>query len=373
MKLIHLSDLHLGKRVNEFSMLEDQEFILLRILKIVEEEAPDGVLIAGDVYDKSVPSEDAMKLWDRFLIALADRQIPVFAISGNHDSAVRFSDHGALVEGRGIHLSPAYEGVIPMYTLTDEFGPVNIYLLPFVRPAQVRSFFPEEKITDYTDAVRTALSKAPVNLEERNILLSHQFVTGASCCDSEEVNVGGLANVDASVYASFDYVALGHIHGPQWVSRETIRYSGTPLKYSFSEKDHKKSVTVLELKEKGNVLIRTIPLKPKHEMREIRGTFEEVISQEANEDYVKVVLTDEEEVMEAMGKLRHVYPNIMELSYDNRRTRNNQVIRDLADVDHKSPVELFEEFYEIQNNQPMDDEQRRFVTDLIEKIWGGNV
>ena len=380
MKLIHLADLHLGKRVNEFSMIEDQEYILRRILEITDDEQPDALLIAGDVYDKAIPSEEAMRLWDRFLIALAGRHIPVLAISGNHDSAVRFADHSALVEENEIYLCPAYQRRIPVHTFQDEYGPVNVYFLPFIRPAVVRAFFPEEQISDYTDAVRVALSASDVDRKERNVLLSHQFVTGAVTCESEEVNVGGLSNVDVSVYEAFDYVALGHLHGPQSVGRETVRYSGTPLKYSFSEKDHKKSVTVVELKEKGQTVIRTIPLKPLHDLRQIRGSFEEV-SEGAKEavkeatgaenDYLKVVLTDEEDVISALSKLRAYYPNIMELSYDNRRTRENRIIREAADVDHKSPLELFEDFFEIQNNQPFNEEQRAYVTDLIHEIWEG--
>ena len=374
MKFIHLSDLHIGKRVNEFSMLEDQKYILKKILTIINEEKPDGILIAGDVYDRSVPSEEAMRVWDDFLILLAEKKVPVFAISGNHDSAVRFADHSALVESTGIHLSPVYDGHTAGYTLEDDFGPVHIYLLPFVKPATVKAVFPEETIEDYTDACRVAISHMEVDDSERNVILAHQFVTGAARCESEEVVVGGLDNVSASVFDPFDYVALGHIHGKQSIGRETLRYCGTPLKYSFSEKDHQKSVTVAEMGKKGEVSIREVPLVPLHDLREIRGTYNELVSKSfyegtATDDYIHAVLTDEEDVIDAMAKLRIIYPNLMKLSYDNKRTRSRQEITDAGDVEKKSPMELFAEFYEKQNNQEMSEEQKKFVMKRIEEIW----
>ncbi len=373
MKLIHLADLHLGKRVNEFPMIEDQEYILLKILGIIDEEKPDGILIAGDVYDKSVPSEEAMRLWDDFLVRLAERRIPVFAISGNHDSAVRFADHGKLVDVTGIHLAPGYNGTIPSYTVQDEHGPVHIYLLPFIKPVMVRSYFEGEEIRDYTDACRVVIENAEVNTSERNVLVAHQFVAGAERCESEE-NVGGLDNVSVDVFDPFDYVALGHLHGPQKVGRDAVRYAGSPLKYSFSEKDHHKSVTVVELGEKGDVTIRTVPLVPKHDLREIRGSYMELTAKSTyegtdTEDYIHAVLTDEEDVLDAMARLRSIYPNIMKLTYDNRRTRTNAEVSGAVDVENKSPLELFSEFYELQNNQELSDSQREMVNDMIVSIW----
>ena len=374
MRLIHLSDLHLGKRVNEFSMIEDQEYILKEILTIIKNEKPDGVIIAGDVYDKSIPSEDAMRLWDEFLISLAQKKVPVFAISGNHDSAIRFADHGVLVDSTGIHLSPVYDGTVKKYTMEDGNGPVNIYLLPFIKPAVVRSIFHDEEIKDYTDACRVAIKNMEVNTNERNVLVAHQFVTGAERCESEDIVVGGLDNVDASVFDVFDYVALGHLHGKQKIGRETIRYCGTPLKYSFSEKDHKKSVTIVEMGKKGDVSISEVPLVPKHDLREIRGTYEELTLKEnyegtATDDYIHAVLTDEEDVPDVVGKLRVIYPNLMKLSYDNKRTAFQQEIDGAEDVEKKTPLELFSELYEKQNNQEMSDEQKNFVQELIESIW----
>lgn len=377
MKFIHISDLHLGKRVNEFSMIEDQQYILTKIINIIDEEKPDGILVAGDVYDKTVPSEDAMRLWDDFLNRLSKRQVQVYAISGNHDSAVRFSDHNALVEASGIHLSPVYDGNVKSFVLNDEFGPVNLYLLPFIKPAIVKSRFPEKEIEDYTDACKVAVENMNVNQNERNILVAHQFVIGANPSESEEILVGGLENVNGSIFDAFDYVALGHIHGPQNVGRKTLRYCGSPLKYSFSEKDHEKSVTVIELCDKGNVKVRTVILEPLHDMREIRGTYELLTSRDFyegthTEDYIHAVLTDEDGILDAMGRLRVIYPNIMKLSYDNKRTRENRTLQDNVDVQNKSPIELFEEFFETQNNQPMNDEQKALVAKLYKSIWEGN-
>ncbi len=374
MKLFHLSDLHLGKRVNEFSMIEDQKYILKEILTRVNEEKPDGILIAGDVYDRSVPTEDAMKLWDEFLISLAEKKVPVFAISGNHDSAIRFSDHGPLVDVTGIHLSPVYDGNAKHFTLADEFGEVNFYLLPFIKPATVRNVFPDEEISDYTDACRVAIEHMEVDENKRNVILAHQFVTGAVRCESEEVVVGGLDNVDASVFDAFDYVALGHIHGKQKIGREEVRYCGTPLKYSFSEKDHEKSITVVELLKKDEVKISEIPLVPRRNLREIKGSYADLTLKENyentnTEDYIHAVLTDENDVIDAIGKLRVIYPNLMKLSYDNKRTREQRVVTDATDVEQKTPLELFAEFYEKQNNSEMSSEQTAFVTECIESIW----
>jgi len=374
MKLIHLSDLHLGKRVNEFSMLEDQKYILTKIINIIDEEQPDGIMIAGDVYDRSIPPEEAVQLWDEFLNKLAKRAIPVFAISGNHDSAVRFADHSQLVDLAGIHLSPVYDGKVAKFTLKDGEGELNIYMLPFVKLVNVKHLFPDEEINDYTDACRVAIEHMNIDSDARNVIIAHQFVTGATRCESEEVVVGGLDNIDASVFDAFDYVALGHIRGKQSIGRETVRYCGTPLKYSFSEKDHKKSLTIVEFGRKGEVSVREELLIPLHDLREIRGTYEELTAKKnyegtAVDDYIHAVLTDEEDIVDAIGKLRVIYPQLMKLSYDNKRTRENRIIEDAKDVERKSPIQLFEEFYEAQNNQPMSDAQRQFSLDLIQSIW----
>lgn len=374
MKLIHLSDLHLGKRVNEFSMLEDQQYILTEILQIIDREKPDGVMIAGDVYDKSVPSAEAVALLDDFLVRLAKRDLQVFLISGNHDSPERMAFGGRLMAQSGVHLAPVYDGKVSPIPLTDEYGPVNLYLLPFLKPAHVRRCFPEREILTYTDALAAAIEAMGVNPAQRNVLVTHQFVTGAARCDSEEISVGGTDNVDVSVFEPFDYVALGHIHGPQQVGRETVRYCGTPLKYSFSEAKHQKSVAVVELGEKGAVSVRTVPLTPMRDLAELRGTYEELTFRGFYDgtsyprDYVHITLTDEEDIPDAVSKLRIIYPNLMKLDYDNKRTRAGIVLEGAEDQ-QRSPLELLEEFYEKQNGQPMGEEQRAFAKSLMERIW----
>lgn len=375
MKLIHLSDLHLGKRVNGFSMLEDQHYILREILKIIDREAPDGVLIAGDVYDKSVPPAEAVALLDDFLVELSRRHLQVYLISGNHDSPERLAFGGRLMDQSGVHVAPVYDGRIVSFTQQDQYGSVEIFLLPFLKPAHVRRFFPDDPVDSYTDALRTVLSHAAVPADKRTVLVTHQFVTGASRCDSEDLSVGGSDNVDAAVFAPFDYVALGHIHNPQSAGAPHIRYCGTPLKYSFSEAAHEKSVTVVELHQKGEVDIRTIPLKPLRDMVELRGTYESLTFRGFYEgttypqDYLHITLTDEEDIPDAISKLRVIYPNLMQLSYDNARTRSGALAAPTEQTAQKSPLELAEIFYEGQNGQPMSDAQREFLRGLMERIW----
>lgn len=375
MKFLHLSDLHLGKRVNDFSMLEDQEYILAQIIKITDSQKPDAVIIAGDVYDKSVPPAEAVELFDSFLYMLSVRRVEVFVISGNHDSPERLSFGSRIMNRSGIHISPVYDGGVSVQTLTDSFGTVNVYMLPFIKPVHVRRFYPDENTDTYTDALHTAISHMNVDFSKRNILITHQFVTGCSRCESEEVSVGGSDNVDASVFEGFDYVALGHIHGPQRAGGEFVRYSGTPLKYSFSEAGHKKSVTVVELLAKGEISADTIPLIPKRDMQEIRGSYEELTLKSYydninTDNYMHITLTDEEDIPDAIGKLRVIYPNIMRLDYCNKRTSASAIIDGAGDIHSKTPAEHFADFYEQQNNQTMTDIQREFVLKLFEDIGG---
>ena len=374
MKFIHLSDLHLGKRVNEFSMIEEQDAILKQILNIIDNESPDGILIAGDIYDKSVPSAEAVQLFDGFLCELAKRHLQVFIISGNHDSPERIAFGSRIMDASGIHLSPVYNGNIEPITMQDDCGNVNIYMLPFVKPSHVHRFYEDEDIVTYTDAMRVAISAMNIDTSARNILVTHQFVTGATTCESEEISVGGTDNVDASVFADFDYVALGHIHGAQNCGSERVRYCGTPLKYSFSEAHHQKSVTVIELGAKDELSIRTVNLTPLHDMSEISGTFAELtdpIYYTANpitENYLHITLTDEDDIPDAIGRLRIIYKNLMRLDYDNTRTRSHNVILGATDTETKSAYELFAEFFEKQNNIAMSDEQSEYMKNLIEKI-----
>lgn len=374
MKLVHLSDLHIGKRVNDFSMIEDQEYILLRVLEVIDKEKADCVIIAGDIYDKSMPPSEAITLFDDFLYRLSKRNLNTFVLSGNHDSPQRLAFGSRLMDKSGVYMSPVYDGDTKAIRLDDEYGIVSVFMLPFIKPVNARKYFPDKNIVTYSDAVAAALENIKLNSDGRNVLIAHQFVTGAKRSESEDITVGGLDNVESSLFEKFDYVALGHIHKPQSVSRETLRYCGTPLKYSFSEAKDTKSVTVIEMGEKGNVDIRTLPLNPKRDMREIKGSYSEVTYKKNYEntrtdDYLRIILTDEETIPDAINKLRIIYPNIMKLEYDNKRTSMNSRGEITGDIKEKSPIELFKNLYEKQNNRPVSEEQEEFLKTLMEKIW----
>ena len=375
MKLMHLSDLHLGKRVNEFSMLEDQIYILNKIIHIIDEEQPSGIILAGDIYDKPIPPAEAVELFDDFLYKLSQRELNVFIISGNHDSAERISFGSRLFDKAGIHLSPVYNGNISPIELSDDFGKINIYMLPFIKPVHVRRYFPDEEISSYTDAMSIVINNMHIDTDARNILVTHQFVTGSSRTESEDISVGGSDNVDASVFKDFDYVALGHIHRSQSCGSEYIRYCGTPLKYSFSEANDTKSITVIDIKEKGNIKLDFIPLTPLRDMVEIKGKYNEIMLKDFYEgstlrnDYLHITLTDENDVQDVITKLRVVYKNIMKLDYDNQRTRNSAEINLINDMESKSPLELFDIFYESRNGQHLNDIQKDFMKNIIEDIW----
>lgn len=372
MKLIHLSDLHIGKRLNEMSYSDDQKHILAEILKITNAEKPDAVLIAGDVYDKSIPSGEAVEIFDDFLFSLSQLCPQVFIISGNHDSPERISFGSRLMDKSGVHLSPVYNGTMTKHTISDEHGEINIYMLPFIRPADVRRHFPDKEISSFTDAVRTAVNSADIDESTRNIIITHQFVAGASRCDSEDRVVGGTDCVDSSVFEKFDYTALGHIHGPQNVGSEKIRYCGTPLKYSFSEESHTKSVTVAELGTKGSLSIRTIPLKPLRDMRTIKGEFSAISNNTPSDDYIRIILTDKTEIADALNKLRYIYPNIMEFHYETGYTAD---FSDIA-IDEESIkndlFSVFAEFYKAQRGADcFTEEKAEYIRKLIEEIEEG--
>ncbi len=371
MKFLHLSDLHIGKRLREQSLMDDQKYILDEILKIAENEKPDGVIIAGDIYDKSVPSAEAVALFDSFITKLSEMKLKVYAISGNHDSAERIAFGASLMKHSGVYFSPVYNGSIEKITEQDEYGSINIYLFPFVKPAQVREFFPETEINDYTDAVRATLSNAEINTSERNIIIAHQNVTGASKSGSEETVIGGLDNVDSSVFDGFDYVALGHIHGAQNIGGG-IRYCGTPLKYSFSEAGHKKSVTVVTFLEKRNIEIRETPLVPVRDMRDISGSFDEIVSgTEKSDDYVRIILSDKSDVMNAAARLRHLYPNILEICYG-CRARTDYVVSAADDDDIRNkPEEIFADFYAAQKHEKPDAEKMAIMAEIIAEAKEG--
>lgn len=379
MRLMHLADLHIGKKVNEFSMLEDQKYILEQVLFLARDRKVDGVLIAGDIYDKPVPSVEAVSLFDTFLTRLSEFHLPVFIISGNHDSAERLSFGAKLMEKSSVYVASEYAGEVRKVRVKDAYGTLDIYLLPFIKPAYVRAVWGEEagKIKTYQEAVAYVMSKTELVKAHRNLLVAHQFVTGAAICDSEEHSVGGLDQVEVSCFDGFDYVALGHLHGPQTVGCDTVRYAGTPLKYSFSEVSHSKSVTIVDMKEKGNVTVETYPLVPLHDMRKIRGNYEEITKRSNydstnTEDYVQITLTDEEDIFDAVGKLRVIYPNLMKLEYDNTRTRQNSRIELQDEAEDKTPLELAGELFEMQNNRPMREEQKQYLESLITDIWEEN-
>lgn len=372
MRIIHLSDLHLGKRVNGYSMLEDQKYILDEILTVIDEQKPQAIIIAGDVYDKPVPSAEAVQLFDDFLYSLTQRNLQMLVISGNHDSPERIAFGSRFMGKSGVHMSQVYNGKADLVTLSDKYGEINFYLLPFIKPSNVRRYFPDKEINTYTDAVKLAVSQMNINEKGRNILITHQFVTGAVLSESESIMVGGTDNVESYVFDSFDYVALGHIHRPQNIG-EKIRYCGTPLKYSQSEINHIKSVTIVDIAEKGNLEISVVPLKPLHEMREIRGTYNEITLYDNYintnlEDYVFIILTDEEDEPDVISKLRTIYPNLMKLEYDNTRTRNSSVLSEVEKIENKSETELLSEFFEKQNGKEMSAEQLEYAEKLLEQI-----
>lgn len=375
MKFIHLSDLHLGIRVNDFSMSEDQRYILDRILDIIDSEAPDGIIIAGDIYDKSMPSAEAVAMFDDFISSIAERKIKTFIISGNHDSAERIAFGSRIMNAGGIYLSPVYNGDIKPVVMEDEYGSVNIYMLPFVRPSAVRAFYPDDDTDSYSSAVGTAVKHMNADFSQRNIIITHQFVTGAVRSDSEDISVGGTDNVSADIFADFDYTALGHIHKPQNIGSERIRYCGTPLKYSFSEAKQDKSVTVIELGKKGDVNVRTVKLIPLRDMTELKGSYEELMKKSFydgtgyTEDYVHITLTDENDIPDAVSKLRLVYHRLMKMDYDNARTKKQSIIEGMTSARETDPEKLFGEFFESQNNVPMNDEQAAFVSGIIKEVW----
>lgn len=370
MRFMHLSDLHLGKRLGGYSLADDQKYILAQILGIIDKESPDAVLIAGDIYDKPVPPSEAVTMFDDFLFSLLGRKKEVYIISGNHDSAERISFGSRIMERQGIHFTGVFDGTVVKKVIYDSFGPVNIYCLPYIRPAGVRKYFEDAQTAQ--DMMQECIGRMDIDETERNILMTHQFVTGALRSESEEI-AGGAESISVELFECFDYVALGHLHRPQSMMRREVRYCGTPIKYSFSEAAHSKTVTVVDMEEKGSVMIREIPLIPLHDMRVIRGSYDELTDRRYYEncetgDYLQVILTDEEEVFKAFDKLSGIYPRIMKLGYDNSRTRMGTS----AEIDGISkapePFELFERLFEQQNGLPMNDEQTAYVRNLIREL-----
>lgn len=377
MKLMHLSDLHLGKLVLEQSMIDDQKYILNQIIDIVKKEQVDIVLIAGDVYDKSIPTIEAVNLFSDFLTRLYKLKVLVFVISGNHDSKDRLSFGNELFVDNGIYIEGIFNGNLRCETINDKDGKLNIYMLPFIKPVEVKRFYPDEIIDTYDDAIKCILKHSSINKSERNIVMVHQFVTSLGedviRSDSESISLGGIDNIDVTLFKDFDYVAMGHIHGPQKVWRETARYSGSPLKYSFSEVNQKKSVCIIEFNSKEDINISKIPLIPIRDMRVIKGPFDKLISKEIvnlenKNDYLNVVLTDDDYIINAIGKLRKFYPNILKLEYENKISSNE--VSDNIDIDksNMSPIDLFSEFYKMQNGIELPAKKRKIIEEVIKEV-----
>lgn len=370
MRFLHLADLHIGKRVNGFSMIEDQKFVFEQVYNVIENEKIDGIIMAGDIYDKPVPSAEAVKLFDEMLTRLVSINLPIFVISGNHDSAERIGFGSDILSAAKVYMSRVYNGNLQKIELEDDYGKINVYLLPFIKPATVKNIYKEAEIKDYDDALEYVLSQEKIDETKRNVIVSHQFVTGATRSESEEVSVGGLDNVSVENYEVFDYVALGHIHRAQQMGRESARYAGTLLKYSFSEEKHNKSMTIVDLKEKGNIEIKEIPVKPLHDLKTIKGKFSKITSEEfykelKKEDYYRAVLTDEDDILNAIGKLKSIYPNLMSMEYDNTRTRSYSVVDNVEIGETKSPLDYFEEFFEKQNGRKMSEKQRNYLLEIL--------
>ena len=438
MRLMHLSDLHLGIKVYEFDLFEDQKYMLDNIIKIAIAKDVDGIMISGDVYDRPIPPAESVALFDSFLTRLSDEGIKAYITSGNHDSQERLSFGSKLMNKSGIFFGGTFDGTVPRMDLEDEYGQVHLYMLPFLKPSIVRAHMADDTgssdnmrsvenktnsitddnksadnntgdinandicsdensdsdidskdaisvriskddITSYQKAIDYVLSGLQIDESARNIIMAHQFVTGATRSDSEEISVGGVDEISADSFDLFDYVALGHIHTPQIIGgNEHIRYCGTMLKYSFSECKKNKSVPIITLKEKGNIEIELADLIPQRDMREIKGTYLDLTAKKNyadtnTDDYIHVTLTDEDDVPDALGRLRSIYPNIMKLDYDNLRTRAvyNSEIPD--EVEKKSPLDLFQEFYNLQNGRDLTLEESIYVQSQIEKLWEGGV
>lgn len=367
MKFLHLGDLHLGKSLGDFDLIKDQEFILRQLLEIIDREAINGVLIAGDVYDKSVPSEAATRLLNFFLEELAAREVSTIIISGNHDSDDRLNFGSGLFKHSHIYISAKYTGELDRWVIDDGKSMVNVYALPFVKASQVKHYFPEAGIETYEAAVEAVLATADIDLQATNILVAHQFVAGKSedpaLGGSEGAgtqSVGLVEKIGYDIFEKFDYVALGHIHSPQKIGRSTVRYSGSPLKYSLSEAHNDKSVPIITIEENKAVNVELVPLKPLRDMRHIRGKMSDLLHNNdisGRNDFIYVTLTDEDIINDAMGIFQQVYPNTVKIDYDNSRTRAAEQV-DISQIAHnKSFTELIGDFYRLMYNCEISDEE----------------
>ncbi len=369
MRFLHLSDLHIGKKINEISMLEDQKYIFNQITDYLSNNNIDAVVIAGDVYDQSRPSAEAMNVFSDFIEKIEELSLPVLIISGNHDSSERLSYFNNIMKKQKIYLGTTVSDSVMPVKLSDKSGNVNFYLLPFLRPSDVNNAF-DTSCTTYTDAVKAVIERMNLDRNERNVMVSHQYVAGASVCDSE-ILIGGIECVDKSVYDDFDYTALGHLHTPQTVGKDTVRYCGTPLKYSLSEVCCPKSMTIVTLEEKGNVKVDTVPLEPLHDMRKLKGSFSELMQGPASDDYIYVELTDDNDVPFAGTELRTVYKNFISASYS--RFASYSYFKSSAELgthEEKTPQEIFTELFRLQHdNRELNEIQLRILNEAVERAW----
>lgn len=377
MKILHLADLHLGKRVNEMSMIEDQKYILDQIITLVKEEGVEIVLLCGDIYDKSIPTIEAIHLLDEFLDQLSKMEIRVLMISGNHDSIDRLSFGKNLFQRSSLYIASQFKGEIEKLAITEEKMTVNFYMLPFVKPAYISHRF-ELQTDSYEECFRYLMEHTKINEDEINILLTHQFVTAnkqsPELSDSETSSLGGIDNIDFHVFDSFDYVALGHIHKPQAMGRDMVRYAGSILKYSFSEIHMDKKAVILTVNDKKDISLSFHPLKPLRDMREIECSLEELLKKEceigSTEDYMHVILTDEEQILDAIGKVRTIYPNVMQISFKNRRHMKEFETAKIKEdqISDQSPMELFEQFYKMQNHIDLDEKRAQLAMSVFEEV-----
>lgn len=376
MRFVHVGDLHLGKVVNGYSLLEDQRITLEHLLSDAEEAQAGAIVLSGDLYDRSMPSAEAVALLDWLFTEAADRGFEVIAIPGNHDSPERVAYGSALLERQGISVPPVFEGELASVCLEDDYGEVRFWLLPFLRPSGVRPHFPEAEIgSSYTEALRSVLEAAEVDPKARNVLVAHQFVIAGGvepARSDSELSIGGVEGVDAALFEDFDYVALGHLHQPQQVGRPTVRYAGSLLKYSFSEARGQKSAVLVEMGPKGEVGVRLLPLRPPHDLREIKGPLAELVGEEALAaadpgDYIHAIITDDEPPADALAQLRAAFPRLMAMDVENASTLHHA---DLSHVEASrevdDPLALFERFFEEQTALELTAEQRELLQEVFD-------
>lgn len=381
MKIMHLGDLHIGKSLGDFDLYEDQRYILEQILNLIKKKSVDVLLIAGDVYDKAIPGEKSVQLLDYFLKRLVETGIKTYMISGNHDSDERLNFGSSLFESNNIYINSKFNGILKKYSLYDEFGELNIYLLPFVKASQVQHFFPEEKIDSYDMAVRTIIKHSDFDVGKRNILVAHQFVAGK---DDPEIagseglsvhNVGMVEKIGYGSLAEFDYVALGHIHSPQSVGLKHIRYSGSPLKYSLSEVNNNKSVPIITFKDKGEILVEFAPLLPMRDIRHLRGNIKNLLDKKnisMENDFIYATLTDEDIVNDAMGIFREYYPNTVKIDYDNSHTKEIENVDITRITQNKTFDELIKDFYMQMYSCDMGEEELEIMKWAAKEAGVGN-